>query len=152
VRDDLQNKADNTLRATIDGHIDPNGSMSEYVKSHATTEAFDKLETLIGQDARFRGLLDKLWERAFRSGFDKESTDRIKSAYLSKAKTLLPSVIKSARNKALKGVQPVSNDIMASKKSPIKPGRSTAPSSGKFRKASDIPHGMSTLDVLMSDK
>ena len=36
--------------------------------------------------------------------FDKESTDRIKSAYLSKAKTLLPSVIKKARNDALRGL------------------------------------------------
>jgi len=151
VRDDLQVKADNVLKSTIDGHIDPNGSMSDYVKTHATTEAFDKLETLISQDTRFRGLLDKLWERAFRSGFDKESTDRIKSAYLSKAKTLLPSVIKSARSNALKGVQPSNVDLMASKKSPIKPGRSTAPSSGKYRKASDIPRGMSTLDVLMKD-
>jgi hypothetical protein len=150
VRDDLQTKADNVLKSTIDGHIDPTGSMSDYVKTHATAEAFDKLENLISQDTRFRGMLDKLWEKAFKSGFDKESTDRIKSAYLSKAKTLLPSVIKSARNSALKGVAPVSED-KTPKKSPIAHGRSAAPSSGKFRKASDIPRGMSTLDVLMKD-
>jgi len=149
VRDDLQVKADNVLKSTIDGHIDPNGSMSEYVKTHATNEAFGKLETLISQDTRFRSLLDKLWEKAFQSGFDKESTDRIKSAYLSKAKTLLPSVIKSARNTALKGVAKVSEE--PAKKGPIARGRSAAPSSGKFRKASDIPAGMSTLDVLMKD-
>ena len=151
VRDDLQNKADNTLRATIDGHIDPNGSMSEYVKGHATAEAFDKLETLISQDTRFRGLLDKLWEKAFHSGFDKESTDRIKSAYLSKAKTLLPSVIKSARNTALRE-KSSSNQEVPAKKGPIARGQSTPRTSGKYRKASDIPRGMSTLDVLMSDK
>ena len=151
VKDDLQTRADNVLRSTIDGHIDPTGSMSDYVKSHATNEAFENLENLISKDPRFRGLIDKLWERAFKTGFDKESTDRIKSAYLSKAKTLLPSVIKSARNKALKGVAPVA-ETTAPKKSPIARGRSTAPSSGKFRKASDIPAGMSTLDVLMSDK
>jgi hypothetical protein len=125
--------------------------MSDYVKTHATKEAFDKLETLISQDGRFRGLLDKLWEKAFQSGFDKESTDRIKAAYLSKAKTLLPSVIKSARTNALKGHAPVSQDLMAPKKSPITRGQSAAPSSGKFRKASDIPSNMSTLDVLMKD-
>jgi len=155
VRDDLQARADNTLKSTIDGHIDPTGSMSEYVKSHATTEAFDKLETLISQDTRFRGLLDKLWEKAFQSGFSKESTDRIKSAYLSKAKTLLPSVIKSARIKALKGVSSaVNTEVMTPKKSPAATRRpSAAPtSSGRIRKPSDIPAGMSTLDVLMSDK
>jgi hypothetical protein len=150
VKDDLQARADNTLRATIDGHIDPNGSMSEYVKTHATTEAFDKLETLISQDTRFRSLLDKLWERAFKSGFDKESTDRIKSAYLSKAKTLLPSVIKSARGNALR--DRATSDVKdTAKKGPIARGSSTPRSSGKYRKASDIPSGMSTLDVLMKD-
>jgi len=152
VRDDLQTRADNVLRSTIDGHIDPNKTMTEYVKEHATKEAFDKLEDLIGQDTRFRGMLDKLWERAFKSGFDKESTDRIKSAYLSKAKTLLPSVIKSARNKALRERSDSNQDLMASKKGPIARGSSPRPSSGKFRKASDIPRSMSTLDVLMSDK
>jgi hypothetical protein len=151
VRDDLQTRADNVLRSTIDGHIDPNKTMTEYVKEHATKEAFDKLEDLIGQDTRFRGMLDKLWERAFKSGFDKESTDRIKSAYLSKAKTLLPSVIKSARNKALRERSDSNQDLMASKKGPIARGSTPRPSSGKFRKAADIPHGMSTLDVLMKD-
>jgi hypothetical protein len=149
---DLQGKADNVLRATIDGHIDPNKSMTDYVKNHATAEAFDKLSSLIDQDNRFRSLLDKLWDRAHESGFDKASTDRIKSAYLSKAKTLLPSVIKSARNNALKGMSG-SNEVeeRPTRRSPINHGTSAAPSSGRIRKPSDIPKGMSTLDVLMKD-
>ena len=151
VRDDLQTRADNVLKATIDGHIDPNKAMSAYVKEHATQEAFDSLENLISKDTRFLGLLDKLWQRAFKSGFDKESTDRIKSAYLSKAKTLLPSVIKTARNKALRDVAPVVSSEPA-RRGPITRGRSASPStSGRIRKASDIPRGMSTLDVLMKD-
>lgn len=154
VKDDLQTKADNVLKSTIDGHIDPRGSMSEYVKTHAKAEAFDNLENLIAKDTRFRSLLDKLWEKAFQSNFDKESTDRIKSAYLSKAKTLLPSVIKKARNDALKGAGSRSytdDEEMTPKKGPIAKGQSTPPSSGKYKKASDIPKGMSTLDVLMKD-
>jgi hypothetical protein len=153
VRDDLQVKADNVLKSTIDGHIDPRGTMTKYVKQHATQEAFDSLETLISKDTRFRSLLDKLWEKAFSQGFDKESTDRIKSAYLSKAKTLLPSVIKKARNDALKGLggRNEEEETDSVKKNPITPGRSTSQSSGKFKKASDIPKNMSTLDVLMKD-
>jgi len=154
VKEDLQTKADNVLKSTIDGHIDPRGSMSDYVKSHATKEAFDNLESLISKDTRFRSLLDKLWEKAFQSNFDKESTDRIKSAYLSKAKTLLPSVIKKARNDALKGAGSrtyTDDEETTSKKGPIVKGQSTAPSSGKYKSAKDIPKGMSTLDVLMKD-
>lgn len=150
TRDDLQVKADNVLKATIDGHIDPNKSMTAFVKQHAVAEAFDNLETLISKDMRFRSLLDKLWEKAFQSGFDRDSTDRIKSAYLSKAKTLLPTVIKKARNDALAGSASVAEET-PTRKGPIAPGRSSSPSSGKYRKASDIPRGMTTLEVLMKD-
>jgi hypothetical protein len=157
VKDELQTKADNVLMATIDGNIDPNKSMTDYVKQHAVKEAYGKLDELISKDKHFRGLLDRLWEKAFQNGFDKDTTDKIKSAYLSKAKTLLPTVIKKARNDALRGLgRRTSEDSdkeesLAEKKGPITPGRSTSPSSGKYKKASDIPRGMSTLDVLMKD-
>ena len=151
VRESLQTKADNVLKSTIDGHIDPNGTMTDYVKTHATREAFDTLESLISRDTRFRSLLDKLWEKAYSTNFDKDSTDRIKSAYLSKAKTLLPSVIKKARTDALKGLGRQSSEEFVPKKGPIQPGRPQSSSSGKIRKAADIPRGMSTLDVLMKD-
>jgi hypothetical protein len=37
------------------------------------------------------------------------------------------------------------------RKGPVSNGRPQPPSSGKFKSAKDIPHGMSTLDVLMKD-
>lgn len=156
TRDDLQSRTDNVLKATIDGHIDPKKTMTDYVRKNASREAFETLEGLINKDTRFRGLLDRLWEKAFEKNFDKESTDRIKSAYLSKAKTLLPSVIKKARNDALRGLgKRVKEDEeleeTPDRKGPVTPGRSATPSSGKIKKASDIPRGMSTLDVLMQD-
>jgi|SRR5436190_920097 hypothetical protein len=157
TREDLQTRADNVLKSTIDQHIDPNKTMTDYVRNHATKEAFEKLEDLISKDTRFRGLLDKLWERAFSSNFNKSDTDKIKSAYLSKAKTLLPSVIKKARNDALRGLgRRASSDsdteeTSTPKKSPITPGRSTTQSSsGKIKSGKDIPRGMSTLDFLNS--
>ena len=33
VKDDLQSRADNVLKATIDGNIDPRESMTDYVKT-----------------------------------------------------------------------------------------------------------------------
>jgi hypothetical protein len=155
VKDDLQTKADNVLKSTIDQHIDPRQSMTDYVRGHATKEALSTLDDLMSKDKHFRGLLDRLWEKAFEQRFSKESTDRIKSAYLSKAKTLLPSVIKRARNDALRGLgRRSSDDIEESvsekptRKGPAMNGKSTPPSSGKIRKASDIPKGMSTLEFL----
>lgn len=160
VKGDLQTRADNVLRSTIDQHIDPNGSMTDFVKKNATREAFETLEDLMAKDTRFHGLLDRLWEKAFQTNFDKKTTDQIKSAYLSKAKTLLPSVVKRARREALSGFARRNRDSSEeidtetpTRKSPASTGKSTSPSSsgGKIRKPSDIPKGMSTLDVLMKD-
>lgn len=155
ARDDLQSRADNVLMSTIDQHIDPNKSMTDYVRKNANREAFETLEDLMSKDSRFRGLLDRLWEKAFQNGFDRDSTEKIKSAYLSKAKTLLPSVIKKARNDALKGLGKRSDgeadERMTPSKSPIIGGRSTSPFSGKIKSPADIPKGMSTFDVLMKD-
>lgn len=151
VREDLQTKADNVLRATIDGHIDPKGTMTDYVKSHAAKEAFNTLETLISKDKHFKSLLDKLWEKAFQSGFDKTDTDRIKSAYLTKAKTLLPSVIKKARGDALRERRASrEEEVSTPSRSPVASGRSASPSSSGGSKSKTVPKGMSTLDFLNS--
>jgi hypothetical protein len=156
VHGELNTKVNNTLRNTIDAHIDPKGSMNEYVKKNASKDALETLEGLISKDTRFKALTDKLWEKAFESNFSKESTDMIKSAFLSKAKTLLPAVIKKARNEALRGSsgRRVSDDDENStpaNRGPIAAGRPRSQtSSGKVNSGKDIPKGMSTLDFLNS--
>jgi len=153
---DLNTRVNNTLRNTIEANIDPRSSMTEYVKRNACRDALDQLNELIGQDTRFKSLVDKLWEKAFEDGFSKESTDRIKSAHLAKAKSLLPTVIKKARNEALRGMgKRVSDDTSDEKdrKGPIRPGRpSSKATDGKTDKGKvEIPRGMSTLEFLNSD-
>ena len=113
-------------------------------------------QALIDNDTRFRTILDRLWEKAFEEDFSRDSLDRIKSAYLSKAKTLLPSVIKKARNDALRGLGKRVKDESeeeTSKKGPLPVGRTAATSSGKSTKdqAKEIPAGMKSLDYLMKD-
>lgn len=162
AKDTVTNKTDNILKSTIDKNIDPNESMTEYVRKHAVSEAFDTLENVISEDTRFRTVLDKLWERAFNDDFSTESMDRIKSAYLSKAKTLLPAIIKKARNDALRGLgkrvrEDDSDDSKKDKKGPLPVGRTrsltASPQSGKTEKdkAKSIPKGMSTLEYLSQD-
>jgi len=104
TRDDLNNRVNNTLKNTIRLNIDPKESMSDYVRRNAEREVMESLESAISQDTRFKILIDKLWNKAVESDFSRESVDRIRSAFLSKAKTLLPSVIKKARNEALRGM------------------------------------------------
>ncbi len=155
--DDIGTRIDNTLKATVDKVIDPNGSMTEFVKKVASRQVLESLEDIIKKDTRFRGIYDKLWERAANSNFDKESMDRIKSAYLSKAKTLLPILIKKSRNEALKGLNRSKDNDDKDRKGPLPVGKtrsSTTLASGKTNKDSgskSIPKGMSTLEYLNQD-
>ena len=157
AKDDLGSKVDNILKASVDKVIDPNESMTDYVKRNASREVLEGLEDLISRDNRFRIIYDKLWERAFESDFDKESMDRIKSAYLSKAKTLLPILIKKARNEALKGLnRKASDDSGKDKRGPLPVGKtrsSTTLASGKSNNSNSksVPRGMTTLEFLNQD-
>jgi len=155
ARDDLSTRVDNVLKSSVDKAIDPNDSMTDYVKNHAIREVLEGLEDQILKDTRFRSIYDKLWERAAENDFDKESMDKIKSAYLSKAKTLLPGLVKKSRQEALRS-RKAGNDDTKDRKGPIPVGRtrsSATLTSGRANSngASKIPRGMTTLDFLNSE-
>jgi len=155
AQDDLGGRVDTILKNSIDKAIDPNESMTGYVKEIATGKVLKGLEDLIARDTRFRSIYDMLWERAFNNDFDKESMDRIKKAYLSKAQTLLPLLIKKERNEALKGTRRASDE--KDRKGPLPVGKtrsSTTLTSGKPNSSNgskSIPKGISTLDYLNSE-
>ena len=155
ARNDLNTRINNTLKNTIDANIDPKKSMTDYVRKNASREAIEMLEVVLSKDARFVALKDKLWESAFSENFSRVSVERIKSAYLSRAKTLLPTVIKKARIDALRGLgKRTSDEDESPNKTPITPGRPRSQEgnkSGKISKASDIPKGMRTIDFLNAD-
>lgn len=152
ARGDLNSRINNSLKSTIESNIDPRGSMTSYVKNNAIRDANEQLNTLLTGDKRFAIIIDKLWKNAFEKDFNKDSIDRIRSAYLSKAKTLLPSVIKKARIEALKGMgkRVKDSDTNDDKNRPNKTEKSRSDKSDKSDKTA-VPRGKSTLDFLMED-
>lgn len=157
ARESLNTRVANVLKGTIEGNIDPRNSMTDYVKRNATRDCQEKLETLLEGDKRLGMVIDKLWEAAFKDGFTKSSLDKIKSAYLTRAKTLLPTVIKQARNEALKGIgKRVATEDDTPKKGPLPAGRTATShqsSGGKSyrEQAKSIPSNVSSRDFLMQD-
>jgi nitrate/TMAO reductase-like tetraheme cytochrome c subunit len=163
ARNDISSRVDNLIKRTIADNIDPKSSMTDYVRKQASREAFEQIQDLINKDARFKSILDKLWKHSFNSNFSRDSQDKIRRAFITRAKTVLPSAIKKARNEALKGLgkrvkeetdelPEVKEESVSNK--PKKLGQSTTPKfSGKTDrdKAKQIPRGMSALDYLMQD-
>ena len=145
----LQTKVDNRIKATIDANIDPKNAMSGYVKKNAIRDAREQLVELIQRDTQFRKTLDSLWRAAKDAKFSSSSLDRISTAYLAKSRSLLPGVIRSARNEALKGIG--KRESSGDKKGPLPANRSSASSSSSSGKAKEIPKGMSVKEFIMSD-
>lgn len=165
ARTELGNKVSNIIKGTIDQHIDPNDSMSEYVRKTAVKDALGRVDELIRKDSRFKAILDKAWEYAAKNGYNQESKDKIRQATLSKAKTILPTVIKQIRAEALKGTNKRTNnkeddEIVESEVArkanlnrPKDKDKSTVNRSGgnEREQAKQIPRGTRTLDFLMKD-
>lgn len=149
ARTDLQTRVGNRIKATIDNHIDPKNVMTEYVKNNAVKDAAEYLEVVMSQDQAFRNVYDNLWRNAFKSGFNQRDMDRLMSAWLSKAKSVLPDVISKARNNALKGLGKRSASEDKDRRGPVPIGRAATGSSST--KTNTVPKGMKTLDFLNQD-
>lgn len=150
----LNTKVNNSIKSTIEQFIDPKNSMTEYVKKHAVKESLDEVSSLLEKDTRFKSLIDRLWDKAARNNFKKELVDDIRNAYMSRAKTVLPTVIKTARNNALKGMgKRVSNDDGDDKKGQLNRRSASSNDDNKAPKDKDskIPKGMSNLDFMMRE-
>ena len=147
---DLSNRIDGSIRRTIDNNIDRNSVMTPYIKKNAIKDVLDNLESTISKDMSFRkSIIDPLWKKAFEDNYSRASLDKIEKAYLSKAKSLLPSLIKNANKEALKGMR---GQVVIDRKGPIKPGSSTSSTSksGQNNKK-EIPKGMNPKDWLLAD-
>jgi hypothetical protein len=158
--EDVNNRVSNSIESTIDKYIDPRQSMNDWQRERAVESCKNELIKQIENDKRFQSLLDKLWEKSAEDNFSQASKDRIKQAYLSKAKGLLPEIIKNTRNKALRGLGRKSPE--SDKRGPLPVGKpanerktdnqQTSRSGMTDRdKAKALPKGTKSLDYLMKD-
>ena len=141
---------------TVSKEIDPRENLSLYNRRNAEKEVLESVYGLIGRDARFQAIYDRLWENAMKNCYGPESIDKLYRAFTSRASTLLPSIIKKARIEALKGM---GKRVKEEKEEPEeeKEVRSSTSSSNRGQsqptrtRAGEIPKGMSNRDYLMSD-
>lgn len=145
---EIGGKIENRIKATIDANIDTKEIMSDYVRSNASRDVYEKLTQALLSDKQFQTVKDRLWKRAAENNYSKESLQSIESAFISKAKTLLPTVIKEAKTRALKGMGKRVKETLSDEPSErVQRKGVTQP-----RTASKEPTAkMSTLDYLNQD-
>lgn len=145
VSAELYESATNQIKSIIDVNIDRNGKMSGYTKRAAIRDVLETVESQIKNDTTFRNSINSLWKNAFKNKFSVDSRKAIKSAYLNKAKSLLPDAIKKARKDALKGDG--GERAQKDRKGPIPKG---GPSS-THKKEDGLKKGESVQDFFMRD-
>ena len=152
ARNGLVVKVNNQLKSTVHDLIDPKDTMPAFVKRHAIADALEGLESLISQDNGFMRVMNNAWKKAADTNFSDTSIKRIRSIYLSKAKTLIPTVVKKSRREALKGLGKSTGGKKSTTTSDIRERRSTSGrGSSSSNKRSEDGRGMSTVDFLNQD-
>lgn len=148
---DVTSNVNKRIKSTIEKHLDPNGSMSSYVKSKSIDDVMVELDKAMSGDKRFRLVLDTLWKRAQSSRYNDSSKQEIRRTLEGKAAALLLPIIRKVRATALKDGQVSKKKSDETEDEPItKTSRDRVPaktlSSNKSDKARKS--GESTLDYL----
>lgn len=90
----IRTKADDSVRRSIvagDKH-DPDGVFSDFIKDTIVGKVMQEVDRQLTADKSHMRYMNSLWEKAKRDGFSEEWKSRILSAYLARAKSLVPTV------------------------------------------------------------
>ena len=77
--------------------------VTDFMGRSITRDVMDELANVLRDDPAHRSNMERLIKQAAQSKYAPEWKDRVQSAYLSRAKLALPTIIKKVRSQALKG-------------------------------------------------
>ncbi len=83
---------DQELEADILKGLDPDKKLSQRQRSSLIKEIKDEIDATLGKDEAFKRQMRSLWQRAETAGYPRDQRASIKSAFLARAKALVPSV------------------------------------------------------------
>lgn len=152
---DVGERASNITRNTIEKNIDPKNAMTDYVKDKAIQDTMTAVNKAIDSDGRLRAHLDRLWREAATNNFSEAAKQKVRNVLLAKVKSVLPSLINSTRNAALKGYasrQRDSNDdndeSLVAKGNSSRGGKKIGDGPKLDKSSLKDTRGMSTKDIL----
>lgn len=144
----LQTRTEKLLNKVILDGLDPEKSLSEFTKSKIVEEVISRIGKELNLDKAHMSTIGKLWKAAESSRFSNESADRILSAFLSRAKQLIPEIRNKVKKEATGAKQRSNNGTGRTTNKDVNTGthtgRSTSsktetdPKKINWRKTSDL--------------
>lgn len=100
----VSSRVNNKLVNAVTREIDPKGIFNDYMKSNLVKDVMAECDRQMVNDARFSGLIKKLWIKARDEGYSDKSLNNIDTALKEKAKTILPAIMRAKKGEAMKGL------------------------------------------------
>lgn len=90
----IRSKADDSLKRAVNetAKIDPDGAFSEFIRETIVGKTLQEIDKQLTADKSHMRYMNSLWDKAKKDGFSEEWKSRILSAYLARAKSLIPSI------------------------------------------------------------
>jgi hypothetical protein len=116
--DDRSNKL--MTKYVMEG-LDPQNSLSDFTKSKIVEDVIEKIGRELQNDRAHMKLMDKYWKNARNERFSNQSAERILTAYLSRAKRLIPEIRAKVKAEAT-GVRKASGPTNGKRKTEVTGG------------------------------
>lgn len=97
----VSNSLEKHLNKTILNGLDPKEELSEFLRDSIVEKITKEIEKQLMADKAYMKRMGSLWTRAGQSGYDKTSLSRILSAYLERARPIIPRLQKEYKARAL---------------------------------------------------
>lgn len=98
---DVQSRTARILEKYISDGLDPENSLSDFVKNKIVEDTIAKVGKELELDRQHTASMLKLWKAAESGRFSREHADRIITAFLSRAKQLIPEIRTKVKKEAL---------------------------------------------------
>ena len=90
-----------SMRTLILRDLDPQGALNKFMRDKIVGEVTDRVGKQLELDAGHNNVMASRWKRAKQNGYSDDETSKIVTAYLARAKSLIPSLREEVRKVAL---------------------------------------------------
>lgn len=101
-KQELQESTQNILEHTVKSTIDPDEVFPKSLRNSLMKDILAEVADTLGEDKEHTSKMSALWNQARSDDFSRQNLSQLKSAYLARAKKILPAIQKKHVNEALK--------------------------------------------------
>jgi hypothetical protein len=124
IAQEKYNSAYSTCSTAVERHLDkmilqgldPDGKMNEFTRDTLLEKIKDEVKSQVGKDQTHLKRMTSLWKRSAQQGFNRESLSSIVSAFLERARPVIPTVRNKFRSKAITQREARNDDDNSDKK------------------------------------